>query len=106
MVRLAHFHFRHPVKNLARIEIAENPALELHKKRWMNRVTQIEQRVWPRESIEQIPFRHSDAIHPREIVHVISRLLIQQTVSTGQVVLGQSSLEVRDPGLISARIVC
>ena len=106
VMRLAHFHFRHPVKNFARIEIAEDPALELRKKRRMDRVTEIEQRVWSPESIEQIPFRHSDTNHPSEIVHIISRLLIQQTVSAGQAVLAQSSLEIRDPGLISARIVC
>src|SRR5438876_4870837 len=106
VMRLAHLHFRHPIKNFARIEIAENPALELHKKRRMNRITEIEERVWSRESIEQLPFRHSNAIHAGEIVRVGCGFLIQQTVSATQAVLAQSSLEVRDPGLISARIVC
>ena len=56
MMRLAHFHLRHPVKNLARIEIAKNPPFELQEEGRMNGVTEIEQRIWAGKTIEQFPF--------------------------------------------------
>src|SRR4051794_14232847 len=37
MMALAHLEFRHPIKNLARIEVAKNPPLEFVQERWMNR---------------------------------------------------------------------
>ena len=45
VVGLAHLQLRHPIKNFAWIEVAENAAFELQKKWRMNGITQIEQRV-------------------------------------------------------------
>ena len=51
--RLAHLQLGHPIKNFAWIEVAENAAFELQKKWRMNRITEIEQRVWSGQSFEQ-----------------------------------------------------
>src|SRR6266404_5351532 len=56
MMRLAHFHLRHPIKNFARIEIAKQPVFELEQEGRMNGITEIEQHVWPGETLEQFRF--------------------------------------------------
>ena len=53
VMALAHLHFRHPIKDFARIEVAKNAALEFEQKRRMNRVGEIEQNVRPGQSIAQ-----------------------------------------------------
>ena len=52
VMRLAHFHFRHPIKDFARIEIAEDSLFELEEKRRMERIAQVQQRVRAGQSIE------------------------------------------------------
>jgi hypothetical protein len=44
--RLAQFHSGHPIKNFTRIQVAKDPSLKLQKKWRVNRVTEIQQRVW------------------------------------------------------------
>src|SRR6266516_270538 len=63
VIRLAHLQLGHPIKNFARIEVAENFSLELQEERRMNRVTEIQQRIWPGQPIKQSLFRHPDATH-------------------------------------------
>jgi hypothetical protein len=97
MMRLAHLHPGHPIKNFARVEIAKEPALKLKKKWRMNRITEIEQRVWSGQSFEQTPLRHADALHCVEIVRVGCGLLIQQAISVAEAMFAQASLETFDP---------
>ena len=65
VIRLAHLQLRHPIKNFARIEVAENFSLKLQEERRMNRVTEIQQSIWPGQPIKQSLFRHPDATHAR-----------------------------------------
>ena len=100
---LAHLHFRHPEKDFARIEIAKNPPLELQKKWRMKRVTQVEQRIRTRQTFTQFAPRHSDAAHSSQVVHIVGRRLIKQTVAASQSMLAQAAAEIcgcalRPPG--------
>ena len=63
----------------------------------MNRITEIEQRVWSSQSFEQSPLRHSDALHCVEIMGVGCGLLIQQAMSAAEPIFAQPSLETFDP---------
>ena len=72
----------------------------------MNRVTEIEQRVWSSESIEQLSLRNSDAPHRFEIIRPRCRFLIKQTIPAGQSMRTQLPLEIVDPCLISLRVIC
>src|SRR5436190_15570004 len=45
MIRLAHFHLCHPIKNFARIEVAKDSAFELREQWWMHRIAEIQQCV-------------------------------------------------------------
>jgi hypothetical protein len=77
----------------------------LQKKWRVNRITEIEQRVWARKSIEQRSFRHSDTTHRVELMRARWRFLIQQTISAGQSMRTQLPLEIVDPGLIGLRVL-
>src|SRR5262249_37078349 len=104
MGRLAHFHPRHPINNFARIEVAEYSALEFQKQRWMQGVTQVEQRVWPSKSIEQFAFRHSNALDCVEIVLAQRILVVEQAITFAEPVRAELSPEVVDLAPIVARI--
>ena len=84
MMALAHLEFRHPIKDLARIEIAENAPLELEQKRRMKRVGEIEENVRRGEPVAQLALRDSDATHRREVVFIARRILVEQAITAGQ----------------------
>jgi len=67
---LAHLHFCHPIKNLAWVEVAKYPALELEEEGRMERITEVEQGVRAGESLEQFLPRKSGASHGCEVVRV------------------------------------
>src|SRR5437016_4663546 len=104
MGRLTHLHLRHPVNDLAWIEIAKNPAFKLQQQRRMNGVTKIEQRVWPGQSIEQFVFRNSDALQRIEMVRAFRFLVIEQAIASGQPMSAQLPPEVVNLALILAKI--
>src|SRR4030095_11193687 len=104
--RLAQFHFGHPIKNFTRIQIAKDASLKLQKKRRVNRVTEIQQRVWAGESIKQRSFRHSDTTHRLELMRTRCGLLIEQTISTSQSMCAQLPLEIINLGFIGLRVIC
>ena len=66
----------------------------------MNRVTEIEQGVWPGESIEQFALRDADALERVEIVRAFRFLVIKQAITSGESVPAQLALEVVDLALI------
>ena len=68
MLGLTHFEFRHPIKDLAWIEIAEEASLKLKKEGRMKRVGEIEQDVRPRQSILQLLLGKTNAAQRSEIV--------------------------------------
>src|SRR4030095_11087953 len=103
--RLAQFHFGHPIKNFTRIQIAKDASLKLQKKRRVNRVTEIQQRVWAGESIKQRLLRHSDTTHRLELMRTRCGLLIEQTISTSQSMCAQLPLEIINLGFIRRRII-
>jgi hypothetical protein len=103
-MRLAQFHFGHPIKNFTRIEVAKNPSLKLQKKWQMNRVAEIQQRVGADESIKQRSFRHSDTTYRVELMRTRCGFLVQQTIATSQSMRTELPLEVVDPGLIGVRV--
>src|SRR6266436_253255 len=104
MVRLPHLQLRHPIKNFAGVEVAEDSPLKLQKKWRMNRIAQIKQDIWSSQAIEQPPFRHPHAIDRLEIVSVTGRFLVKQTISPGKPVLAQSALETANVRLVNAPI--
>jgi len=55
MIALAQLEFRHPIKNLARIEVAENAPLESEQERRMQRIGEIEENVRRGQPIAQLP---------------------------------------------------
>src|SRR5581483_6099112 len=71
-----------------------------------DRVTQVEQRVWPGESITQRPLRHPDTADPVQFMRSCCWFLIQQAVSPGQTVRSHLSLEIVDLTLIRLWAVC
>src|SRR4030095_5443343 len=103
--RLAQLHFGHPIKNFTRIQIAKDASLKLQKKWRVNRVTEIQQRVWAGESIKQRSFRHSDTTYRVELMRTRCWCLIEQTVATSQSMRTELPLEVVDPVLIGLRII-
>jgi hypothetical protein len=103
-MRLTHFHLRHPEKDLAWIEITENPPLKLQKKWGMQRVTQIQQGVWTSESLSKLVPGHSDTLDLVEIVNIAGMRLLEQTVSAAQSMLLQAALEILNPDLVRSRI--
>jgi len=68
MVALANLHLRHPIKDLAWIEIAEEASLKLKKEGRMKRVGEIEQDVRPRQSILQLLLGKTNAAQRSEIM--------------------------------------
>jgi hypothetical protein len=104
--RLTQLHLGHPVKNFARVQIAKDASLKLQKKWRMNRVTEIQQRIWSSQSIEQRWLRHSYAANRVEIMRAGCRFLIQQTIATSQSMQAQLPLEVINSGLIGVRVIC
>src|SRR6266705_6168204 len=84
MVRLPHLHFRHPIEDLARVEIAKNAPFKFQQQRRMNGIREIEQNIRSSEAIEQFTLRDSDAIHRIQIMRVACRRLIKQTIPACQ----------------------
>src|ERR1041385_2435549 len=103
---LADLHLRHPEKDFARVEIAKNPAFKLQQKRRMKRITQIEQGIWPGETIYQLSPRHPDTTHSRQVVDVVGWLLMKQTVLPLKSIFAQTALKALDPRFVSLRIQC
>ena len=91
---LAHLQLRHPIKNFAWIEVTKNPALKIQQKRRVDRIAKVEQGIRSRQSIEQFAPRHSDWTNSIQLVHVIGRLLIKQTITSLETVLAKPSLEI------------
>jgi hypothetical protein len=56
--------------------------------------------------MEQRLFRDSDATDCVQLMHARRWFLIQQTIATCQSMRAQLALEVVDPRLIGARVVC
>jgi hypothetical protein len=105
VIRLAQFHFGHPVKNFTRIQVAKDPSLKLQQKRRVNRVTEIQKRVWAGESIKQRSFRHSDTTYRVELMRTRRWFLIEQTIATSQSMRAELPLEVVNPGLIGPLVI-
>jgi hypothetical protein len=103
--RLAQFHFGHPIKNFTRIQIAKDASLKLQKKWRVNRVTEIQQRVWAGESIKQRSFRHPDTTYRVELMRPRCWFLIEQTIATSQSMRAELPLEVVNPGLIGPLVI-
>ena len=103
-MRLAHFHSRHPVKDLARVEVAKNPALKLEEKGRMQRVAEIQQRVRARQTLEQFRSRDSDAFHFAQLVDIGGQRLMQQAIRILQAMVAKPSLKNADPRLILASV--
>src|SRR5438309_823408 len=104
MMRLAHFHFRHPIKDLARIEVAENPTLELEEERRMQRIAEIEQDVRTGQPVEQFLSRKADESHGPEVVRVARRRLVQQAIGIFQSMFVKPPLKDPDARFIFTRI--
>src|SRR5438067_8565910 len=104
MMRLAHFHFRHPIKDLARIEVAEDSALELEEERRMQRIAEIEQAVWSGQPVEQFLPRKPDESHGPEVVRVARRRLVQQAIGTLQSMFIKPPLKNPDARFIFTRV--
>src|SRR6266513_2242204 len=94
MVRLPHLHLRHPIENFARIEIAKNASFKFQQQRRMNRIREIEQDIGSAETLEQLAFRNSDTVQGVQVMRVHCRLLVKQTVSSGQPMRAQLPLKI------------
>src|SRR5436190_9205503 len=103
-MRLAHLHFRHPIKNFARVEIAKNSFLELEKERRMKRITEVEERVRPGQASVQFLPGKAHAMHRRQIMTVVSGTLVEETVRLLQSMFAEPSLENADARFIFASI--
>src|SRR6266404_99421 len=96
MGRLPHLHLGHPIKDFARIEITKNAAFELEQEGWMNRITEIQERICTSQSVQQIVSADSETAHLLEIMRIIRVRLIEQTISSRQSVSPQLRLETAD----------
>ena len=96
MVRLPHFHLRHPIKNFARVEIAKNASLKFQQQRRMNRIREIEQNIRSAEALEQLAFGNSDALQRVQVMRIRCRLLVKQTIPPGQSMRPQLPLKIPD----------
>src|SRR6202030_1999744 len=104
MRQLPELHLGHPKHDLARIKIAEQAALKLQKQRRMNRITEIQDRVRPGETIKQLAFRHSNATELVQIVRTFRFLVIKQTITFRESVCAQLSLKISNLALVVLRI--
>src|SRR5262249_19446811 len=105
MVRLPHFPLRQPIKNFARVEIAENASLKFQQQRRMNGVRQIEQDIRSAEALEELAFGYSDALQRVQVVRIRRRLLVKQTIPSRQSARPQLTLKISDPGPVRQAIV-
>src|SRR6266481_1572381 len=96
MVRLPHFHLRHPIKNFARVEIAKNASLKFQQQRRVNRIGEIEQDARSAETLEQLAFGNSDAPQRVQVMRIRCRPLVKQTIPSGQSMRLQLPLEIPD----------
>ena len=96
MVRLPHFHLRHPIKNFARVEIAKNASLKFQQQRRMNRIREIEQNIRSTEALEQLAFGNSDALQRVQVMRIRCRLLVKQTIPPRQSMRPQLPLKIPD----------
>ena len=71
----------------------------------MNRVAEIKERIRAGQPIEQSFFRHPDAVNRIQVLRITGRLLVKQTIATGESMLAESPLKTVDPCLVIARIV-
>src|SRR5215475_15650316 len=94
MVRLPHLHLGHPIKNFARIEITKDASLKFQQQRRMNRIRQIEQDIGSAEPLEQLAFGNSDALKRFEVMRIRCRILVQQTIPSGQSMRLQLPLKI------------
>ena len=94
MIRLPYFHLRHPIENFARVEIAKNASFKLQQQRRMNRIREIQHDIWSTEALEQLALGNSDALQGLQVMHIRCRLLIEQTVSSGQPMRAQLPLKI------------
>src|SRR3954453_18433156 len=88
---LTKLEFCHPIKDLARVEIAQNPPLKLLKKRRMNRVTQIEQDVRPGQPTQKRFPRQTNAADGIQIMLVVRLSMIEKAIASAQPMLAQLS---------------
>src|SRR4029077_4049424 len=96
MVRLPHFHLRHPIKNFARVEIAKNASLKFLQQRRMNRIREIEQDIGSAEALEKLAFGNSEAPQRVQVMRIRGGLLVKQTIPPRQSVRPQLTLEIPD----------
>src|SRR6266481_1894269 len=94
MIRLPHLHFRHPIEDFARVEIAKNAPLKFQQQRRMNRIREIEQNIRSTEALEQFAFGNSDALQRVQIMRVGCRLLVEQTIPPGLSMRLQLTLKI------------
>src|SRR5215469_4182842 len=94
MIRLPHFHLRHPIENFARVEIAKNASFKFQQQRRMNRIREIEQNIGSAETVEQLAFGNSDALQRVQVMRIHGLLLVKQTVSPCQPMRAQSPLKI------------
>src|SRR5437588_11199668 len=104
MGRLPHFDLRHPIKNVAGIEIAKNTAFEFQQQGRMDGVAQIQQRVGTGQSAQQIGTANSETMHLVEIMRIIRARLIEQTISFRQSMDPKLCLKTSDCSLVGLLI--
>src|SRR5205823_14448120 len=87
MGRLPHLELRHPIKNLAWIQITKFTVFKLKQERRMNRITEIEQDVRSGQTVTQSFSGYPDAIHRVEVVLIPGVLVIEQAIIAAESVL-------------------
>jgi hypothetical protein len=96
VIRLAHFHLRHPIEDFAWIEVAKDSAFELQKQGRVKRVTEIEQRIRAGQPLPQSGFGEAETARLTQIVGIARSALVQQAVIFGQSVNAQLCGEASD----------
>jgi hypothetical protein len=104
VMRLAHLHFRHPEKNLAGIEIAENPLLEFQEKWRVKRIAEIQQDVWTGQPLTKLAPGHTQTAHLIKIVDVVRMRLKEQAISTAQPMFSQAPLEIAGSSFVGSSV--
>jgi hypothetical protein len=104
MMSLPEIEFRHPIKDLARIEVAKDSPFEFEKQRRMEGLGEIEENVGPLQPMPQFAPGEADTTHRLEIVHFCRVLGVEQAVTPAQSMGAELPLKIYNAGLVTGGV--
>ncbi len=102
---LAQLEIRHPIENLGRIEIAENPPLEFEQERGMQGIGKVEKNIRRGQPGAQFAPGKTGATQRIEIMGVARCFLVKKAITSGEPVGAELPLEICDASLVARAVL-